>query len=189
MSFYTLAVTTVMTLWAVGCSAASHDTADASDDGNHRPTGSHDGGASDASDASIDVVEDFDFPVFMLDAGSTWTALYRDYFGNPKSAACAGTGNGCHGNIEGAGYGQSGYLCPIDDKDGCYKGITLSFDAGGFGLIAPGPGAAYANSELSNELRLSDGGGGGMPQSPPYAFTPVDIDRISAWIEAGAPNN
>jgi hypothetical protein len=185
MRLIILALASGITLGTMGCGGSSHDKADAAD----RDTGIHDGGVSDARDASIDVVEDFDFPKFTLDAGSTWTDLYRDYFGNPKSAACAGSPGMCHGSTDSDGYASSGYLCPANNKDGCYKGITLSFDAGGFGLVDPGPGGTYANSGLSNELRLSDGGGGFMPEYPPYAFTPVDIDRISAWIEAGAPNN
>jgi hypothetical protein len=150
-----------------------------------RPAG-HDAAVSPVDAPNGDaVVTDVVFPVFSLDAGSTWTDLYRDYFGTTGVASCAGDGF-CHGGTSQHGYVVSGYLCPPGNKNGCYAGITSPAD-GGAGLLTPGD--SFHQDYISQVLRQEHDAGGGMPKSPDYTFTPVDIERISGWIEAGAPNN
>jgi len=143
-----------------------------------------DASMADASLADV-VVVDVVFPVFSLDAGSTWTDLYRDYFGTSGVASCAGDGF-CHGSTTQHGYLVSGFLCPPGQQTDCYDGITSPADSGA-GLITPG--RSFRDDYISQVLRQEDDAGGGMPKSPDYTFTHVDIERISAWIEAGAPKN
>jgi hypothetical protein len=188
------------------CSSSSpHETPDAG----HKNDAAHDAGthheashtvdasdastATDATDASdaTDAHDAAPVPVFTLDAGCTWTDLYRDYFGNPATASCAGNG-GCHGSPSQPGYANSmGYLCPADASTVCWASMT-SADASGPDLITPD--ASFANDYLSMVLcQVNDAGmpvgDGVMPEYCTYNFTPVDMQRIHCWVEAGAPNN
>jgi hypothetical protein len=120
---------------------------------------------------------------------NTWTALYADYFGGTGRAACSGDGN-CHGSASQPGaIASNGYVCPPDDSDGCYTTITSS----GAALIQSG--LSFQDDALYLYLRKPDSLEGttlnNMPLAPTelYVFTPADLDRISAWIDAGAPNN
>jgi len=115
----------------------------------------------------------------------TWTDLYADYFGNAQRAACAGNGT-CHGTAAQTGAQSSGgFVCPLGDKDACYKSLT-SKDVG---LVTAGDTTSDPKqSGLYGILRKTTGGGT-MPKSPPYQFTPADLDRLTAWLKAGAPND
>lgn len=117
-----------------------------------------------------------------LGTGHTWQELYADYFGNPGRASCAGNGS-CHGTANEPGSQTSAFVCPANDKDACYTSIV----SGAAQLVVAGdPG----NSALVTQvLRHADGSSGNMPKSPPYAFTAVDLQRISDWIQAGAAND
>jgi hypothetical protein len=110
--------------------------------------------------------------------GSTWTELYTDYFGGHGRAACAGNGS-CHGSASEPGTQISGgYECPPDGdagKDTCYTTLTTS---------------TYFSNLLQGQLRSVTCSGCPMPLTPQvYEFSQTDVDRISAWIDAGAPNN
>jgi hypothetical protein len=114
--------------------------------------------------------------------GSTWTELYADYFGGHGRAACAGNG-GCHGSGSQPGGAITGYVCPPDGdagKDSCYTTLT-SYLQGNGGLP----------SFVTGVLRSVACPGCAMPLVPTqiYTFSQTDVDRISAWIDAGAPNN
>jgi hypothetical protein len=125
------------------------------------------------------------FPVFSLDAGTTWSSLYRDYFGPSGVASCAGNG-ACHGGTSQPGYQTSGFLCPAGDaSQGCYASMTSVGD-GGADLVEPG--VSFASDELSQVLCQSDGTGI-MPLYCTYYFTTVDIERIGDWVNAGAKDN
>jgi hypothetical protein len=161
------------------CSAAS--PADRSSDAGPK----NDTGADAAPDASAgaDAPTVTPVPVFTLDAGVTWTALYRDYFGPIGVASCAGNGN-CHGSTSELGYMVSSYLCP-PTKAACYAGITSMGD-GGADLIAPD--ASFGSDYLSQVL-CQTSGVGQMPLYCSYTFTAVDIQRIQDWIAAGRQDN
>ena len=137
--------------------------------------------ATDASDATRMV------PTFTLDAGSTWTALYRDYFGNPATASCAGDGN-CHGSATQTGAMNSNYVCPPGDPQACWAGIT-SYGDGGADLVQPD--ASFTGDLLEQVLcKVDDAGNpvgdGMMPLFCSYNFTPVDMQRIQDWVARGA---
>jgi hypothetical protein len=114
--------------------------------------------------------------------GSTWTELYADYFGGHGRAACAGNG-GCHGSASQTGSVVTGYVCPPDGdagKDSCYTTLTSYLQGiGGLPMFVTGV------------LRSVACPGCAMPLVPTqiYTFSQTDVDRISAWIDAGAPNN
>jgi hypothetical protein len=113
--------------------------------------------------------------------GSTWTELYNDFFGGHGRAACAGNG-GCHGSSNAPGVlASNGYECPPDGdagKDTCYT--TMQNSGYASSLVAP-----------SGVLRTVQCPGCLMPLAPTqiYEFSQTDVDRISAWIDAGMPNN
>jgi hypothetical protein len=130
-------------------------------------------------------------PVFSADAGSTWTALYRDYFGNEAASNTAGCANGsiCHGSMTESGFQTSNFYCPKENAKACYVSFT-SQDAGPY-LVSPDAG--WENDDLSMILcQVDDAGaplGGVMPYLCVYNFTPSDVTRIKAWIAAGYPDN
>jgi len=173
-----------------GCSSSSHETRDAGPrtdatlDVMVVDTGV-DSGSGDASDGYVPPP----VPIFTLDAGTTWTALYRDYFGNvaPNMPGCAGEGD-CHGSTSSPGYQNTGYLCPKNDKDDCYASLTSQAD-GGAGLLTPD--ASFSDDLLSQVLcqTSSNFQGAEMPLYCPYTFTAIDLERIGDWVANGAPND
>jgi hypothetical protein len=123
--------------------------------------------------------------VFTLDAGTTWTSLYRDYFGPSGVASCAGDG-ACHGGTTQQGYEYSGFLCPPGDTSAaCWGGITSRGDGGAYLIL---PDASFATDKLSQVLCQTTGVGS-MPLFCSYDFTPVDIQRVAGWVNAGALDN
>ena len=72
--------------------------------------------------------------------------------------------------------------CAADDKSGCYAGIT-SLAAGLLTSDEP-----FDSTRLYVNLRKSSGGGT-MPKTPAYTFTPEDIQRLSSWVAAGAQDD
>jgi hypothetical protein len=170
---------------------ARRSTDGARDDAGHAT----DGARPDARDARVDVSHPTDGaagdardaarpPVFTLDAGTTWSSLYRDYFGPAGVASCAGAAAGdCHGSTTQLGYEGSDFLCPTGDASAaCYAG----FKSAGANLLDPD--ASFADDPVSDVL-CQAGAVGTMPLGCPYVFTPVDIERISDWVNAGAPDN
>ena len=161
-----------------GCSSSSSTDADAGD--------SHDG-SKDAGADSFVAQAGFDSgPVFTIEAGTTWSSLYRDYFGPAGQASCAGDGN-CHGSVSEPGYARSHFLCPTDGGlTQCYAGMT-SLGDGGANLVLPAGG--FSADELNMILCQDDGNVGVMPLECSYIFTPIDIERIADWVNAGAQDN
>jgi hypothetical protein len=115
--------------------------------------------------------------------GTTWTDLYRDYFGPQGSANCALTG-GCHGDSNQTGALSSGYVCG-PSATACHDGMVAAK------LVPTTPGADPKTTSLYSILRKCGGEGASlMPKLPTsMAFTDVDMTRIDAWIQAGAPND
>jgi hypothetical protein len=175
--------------------AAPHDAAKHHDAGAPHPR--HDAGVNDARadafDARKDVFEypdgqcapsecDVIEPSFAIDAGSTWSALYRDYFGSSGVASCAGSTGNCHGQPDAAGVAMSQYLCPPHDAAACYAGFTLQGSSGP-SLI---DGDAGFDAGPLPDLLCTCGGIGNQPLGCCYVFQPVDMDRIANWVNAGA---
>ena len=108
----------------------------------------------------------------------------------------------CHGDASQPGAMLSGYICAGDatdaGKDECYASITSS-------MVSPVllmPGASFVDQGLYATLNFVDHSGP-MPLGPPdaaaptpdagnypkYSFSALDLARLSAWVDAGFPNN
>jgi hypothetical protein len=148
------------------------------------------------------------------DAGSSWTDLYGCYFGPGGLASCSGLGY-CHGTARDPGGGGESFVCGLT-KDGCWLGITNTFptcgpDGGPFfasgaesaawvvSWLRQGPSAYPAgslNTLMPCNVTISTATPGAVPTPEclpstgrEYTFTPDDMARINAWIDAGALNN
>jgi hypothetical protein len=130
-------------------------------------------------------------PPFTIDAGITWSSLYRDYFGPTGRASCAGTGS-CHGTSSGQGAEVSSFLCPSGDGGvkACWASMT-SRGANGADLLTPD--ASFSASSLDSVLCQQGGGfmpaGGTLAGGCAYIFSPTDLDRLEDWFNAGALEN
>jgi hypothetical protein len=197
---YASALALVLACASTGaCSSSSHETSDAA---SRNDAPSRDGGTrdSDLLDATLDTADGNGGPpppVFTLEAGVTWTDLYRDYFGNDTQLNTAGCSSGvqCHGTPTSGGAAQSNYVCPMADKEACYQSITSQLSTGP-GLIQAD--ASFANDYLSQVLcAVNDAGeyvSGEMPiiattGECKYYFTPTDMERLRLWVQAGYPDN
>jgi hypothetical protein len=120
--------------------------------------------------------------------GSTFTDLYRDYFGPSGGASCSGSVGNCHGETTGVGaLGSGGFVCGASQSD-CYTGMHITTAD----LLSASDTATPANSGLVMALRKeTPAGTNNMPFDPPSTcvFTDGDIARITAWVGAGAPND
>jgi hypothetical protein len=148
------------------------------------------------------------------DTTPTWTCLYTNCFGPPPAgqASCS-TGQGvCHNDGTQTGAQVSGFVCG-NTQQSCWEGMTagIGLDAGGIFCpivcsgVCPQTGSACPTEPkqqtLLQDIHKAQGGSGqlnNMPcQTPPscaansgsYTFSADDVARISAWIQAGAPNN
>jgi hypothetical protein len=121
--------------------------------------------------------------------GTTWSSLYKDYFGPTGKGSCSGaTGdeNNCHLAPTAAGaLASNGYTCGAT-KDTCFTSFK---DV----LLPPMFGKAhYFEAVLRQETPqmcppacLSP-----MPLRPPSAvFVACDLDRIRKWADNGAKND
>jgi hypothetical protein len=124
----------------------------------------------------------------MTGSGTTWSDLYRDFFGPTGKASCAGNGT-CHGDATQQGAKSSGgYVC-AGDKVAC-RASLLSDDTGLIQL--PRDQTEPEASGLVQELRRRKPDGsvvGLMPKTPECVFESAAIDRIETWIKNGAPND
>jgi hypothetical protein len=140
-----------------------------------------------AAPAGVDGGEDAGSVVNLCDDagnrgdGSTFTDLYRDFFGPTGLASCSSRSI-CH-VPGGTGAMTSNYVCD-PDKDGCWMGMTSSIVPGG-GSLDPEHTTLYMALRKAPPLA----GSGPMPRNSAFAFCPGDLDRIRAWIAAGAPND
>jgi len=143
--------------------------------------------------------EDAAPPPPTADAGpaTTWTELYKDYFGPMGTASCAGSVGACHGEMAGAGYQGSLYLCPPGDQTGCYMGIT-SQGVVPMPLLDPRSSTPFDMTGLFLRLRKTQGANSQNPpdpmphqvgSAPPYTFTVADVAKISSWVAAGTKND
>jgi hypothetical protein len=151
-------------------------------------------------------------------SNTSFSSLYTDFFGPCGGASCSGQ-SACHGAADQTGAILSGFVCGTTKDacwQGMTQGIALS--AGGslcpivcLGTCAqvapddggPPPSACPTNDPASQLLVTSlhkqqSTGINHMPCGDPtactaakstYTFTPDDVARITAWIQAGAQND
>ena len=126
---------------------------------------------------------------------TSWRGIYRDFFGRRAKASCAGTGN-CHGAEGKLGAKTSGFVC--GDVDGCYTSLRTAKDprptVSRFALVEDkdiaSPDSAYLFSVLRYRNAEDTLVPNRMPQAPAaYAYSADEIDRMKAWIMAGAKND
>lgn len=123
-------------------------------------------------------------------SGNAWSDLYACYFGSSGIATCAnGATGGCHGGAtEFGAVASGGFFCPIGtDPTPCYQSLVST-------IVPDGGAPDAASTTLYGALRKTGGTCDSqyvcMPLSPAtLIFQQSDLDRISAWIQAGAPNN
>jgi hypothetical protein len=120
-------------------------------------------------------------------AGSKWSDLYRDIFSVPgRPGSCSFT-TACHTPPGGSGFQT--FQC-VDVKT-CREDLLKE----GQVLKQDGSGAKPANETylLTGLLRTCKDGTtrtGFMPKEPAsFVFPKKSVDRIAAWINAGAPDD
>jgi len=147
--------------------------------------------------------------------GTTWTDLYRDFFGPTGAAKCAGNAM-CHGAADQPGAkATGGYVCP-DVMAVVDAGSSDAGDAGGnpnaatakkqcrdtmTSVIIVDPpfsgmstcGQPFAKAYMHNVIRKAThdpADENNMPRSPyTYVFSDADVKRIDTWVQAGCPDN
>ncbi len=150
--------------------------------------------------------------------GTTFTDLYRDFFGPTGAAKCAGNGM-CHGAADQAGaVATGGYICPdvmsMGDA-GTGGDAGDAGDAGGGGanpakalcrstmmkvILVDPPfsttstcGQPFAKAYMHNVIRKVTHAAddeNNMPRTPfTYTFSDEAVARIDAWVMAGCPDN
>lgn len=127
---------------------------------------------------------------------ASWRGLYRDFFGQRADASCAGNGT-CHAAAGNPGAKVSNFVCA--DLDGCYQSLRTAKDpdprVSSRALVEDADVAKPAGAYLFSVIRYRTPDGvsvenRGMPLLPrDYAFNPAAIDRMQAWIAAGAKND
>lgn len=136
-------------------------------------------------------------PTFADAPDTSWRGIYRDYFGRRSKASCARTG-ACHGAPGQGGARSSNFVCA--DLDGCYTSLRTgkkpptANKPRPLALVEEVDKEAPQNAELFNVLRLRTAEGllenKGMPDQPKtFAYSVADVDRMKAWIKAGALND
>jgi len=135
-------------------------------------------------------------PAFADASPTSWKGIYRDFFGRRAKGSCAGNGT-CHDAEGKPGAKISNFICA--DVDACYQSLRNAKDpdprVSTLALVEQAdiatPDSAYLFKIL--RYRTADGKlvvGRGMPQVPrDYAYSAEEIDRMKAWIKAGAKND
>jgi hypothetical protein len=131
-------------------------------------------------------------PTFADAPPTSWKGLYRDFFGRRSTASCAGNGV-CHDGTDKPGARASGFVCA--DVDGCYASLrTARGPLDQRPLVEDADVATPAHARLFEVIRYRTADGQllanrGMPQLPAnFAYSPDDVARMNAWIQAGAKN-
>lgn len=130
--------------------------------------------------------------------GTTWTDLYNDVFGAEAGVpgSCGFKGGSCHANPGDDGT-KAGIHC--FDKEDCYQSMMGVGNAPSFKPIPVVPGDVAKSDLVMTRMRhclnpnayaTASNVVGDMPQQPTEFFYPQKtMDRVRAWIDAGAPNN
>ena len=126
-------------------------------------------------------------------AGTTWTDLYRDFFGPTGVASCNRTGS-CHGTPDKGGSLISNFVCPESNE--CYRTMRMGkHPTRGVALVDDTAIAMPDTAFVFSVVRVQAPDGRilnnlDMPQQPrDFAFTASELERIKAWIRSGAKND
>jgi hypothetical protein len=114
--------------------------------------------------------------------GSTFSDLYRDFFGPTGLASCSARSI-CH--VPGGTGAQTsgGYICAPDQAE-CWASMTSS-------IVPDGGTPVPEGTTLYKALRKAPPtpGSGPMPRNSAFGFCPDDLARIKTWIASGARND
>jgi hypothetical protein len=148
--------------------------------------------------------------------GTTFTDLYRDFFGPSGAAKCAGNG-ACHGAADQPGaMASGGYICPdvmptadagasadggkeggagnganpakAQCRDTMMKVIIVDPPFSGTSTCGKPFAKAYMHNVIRKATHAPDDENN-MPKSPVYTFSDESVARIDAWVQAGCPDN
>jgi hypothetical protein len=150
-------------------------------------TGQLHGGESRLEDATIPVYDAGPVANPCDDAGdrgdgSSFTDLYRDFFGPTGLASCSAHSI-CHVPNGLGAVRSNGYVC-FPDQPTCWATMTNTIVPAG-GTNMPETTTLYKALRKAPPTPVS----GPMPFQSTFAFCPNDLARIKAWIVAGAAND
>jgi hypothetical protein len=143
------------------------------------------GAGADPSGSPVESEVDAGTSDYCADAGdrgdgSTFSDLYRDFFGPTGRASCSAN-TICH--VPGGTGAQTsgGYMC-VPDQASCWSSMTST-------IVPDGGSASPEQTTLYKVLRKAPPtpGSGPMPRNSSFAFCPADLKRITDWIASGAP--
>jgi hypothetical protein len=153
----------MVALVGVGCASANTGGGGGAA-GDDAATGD-DGGADAGTDGPVDKL--------------TWGYIYTSYFGKGTPGHC-GTA-GCHGTA------RAGFVCSSQSL--CYTSITTSNANVGGKMVNPqSPSMSVILDPANSPLFWFNPAGGNMPDGALMANDTAKAE-ITAWIEAGAPND
>jgi hypothetical protein len=111
--------------------------------------------------------------------GSTFSDLYRDFFGPTGRASCSAQSI-CHVRGGTGAQTSGGYVC-VPDQASCWSSMTST-------IVPHGGSASPEQTTLYKALRKAPPtpGSGPMPRNSSFAFCPDDLKRIADWISTGA---
>jgi hypothetical protein len=129
-------------------------------------------------------------------ACGTWTHMYGCYFGpQAPSGGCAGSGGSCHATAAGAGVSASGFICG-PTAGSCWQGmmsatppLVVATSKSDIGLQADLYKAGSTPGPRSNNMPTTGLNGAPFMSMNWKGFTPSDMNCISDWVNAGAPND
>jgi hypothetical protein len=140
--------------------------------------------SADTASAPVDTGSDAEVSAYCADAGdrgdgSTFSDLYRDFFGPTGGASCSAQSI-CHVSGGTGAKTSGGYVC-APDQQSCWSAMTST-------IVPSGGSASPEDTTLYKALRKAPPtpGSGPMPRNSSFAFCPGDLKRIAAWISSGA---
>lgn len=108
---------------------------------------------------------------------TSFTALYRDFFGPGGAASCAGSS--CHSQ---GGGGTFAFTCGTDKGECATSAAVLATNN-----VDGERTTDFRASRLFRIVRKQDGGR--MPQGSDFVFDEAALARIEAWVKNGAKND
>jgi hypothetical protein len=110
---------------------------------------------------------------------TSFTALYRDFFGPGAPASCAGSS--CHAR---GGGGTGAFTCGFDRAECATSAASIATNT-----VDKKATADFRASRLYANLRKASGESDRMPLGSTFVFDEAALARIDAWVKNGAKND